>query len=88
MDILAYVKSGTLADYIRKRNLAYVIDCSAMLGPDLALRGGYADGALSSCLKPEQQIDSGNPSSRWQDSVLTLYKVDTHCLESHTMRVR
>jgi hypothetical protein len=87
-DILPYARSGTLAEYIRERNLAYVIDYSAMLGPNLALRGGYADGTLGKCLKPEQQIDSNNRSSLFQDSVLTLYKVDSRCLESHTRRAR
>jgi hypothetical protein len=81
-DILAYAKSGTLAEYVRKRRLAYIIDSSAMFGPDLALRGGYADGKLRSCLQPVQQIDAERAESHWQDGVLTLYKVDASCLES------
>jgi hypothetical protein len=64
------------------------MDYSAMLGPDLAQRGGYGNGALRSCLQPQQQIDAENRLSHWQESVLTLYKVDTSCLESHTIRAR
>jgi hypothetical protein len=81
-DILPYARSGTLADYVRKRQLAYIVDYGAMLGKDLSLRGGYADGLLASCLKPQMQIDAARPEQHWQDSALTLYKVDVSCLES------
>jgi hypothetical protein len=87
-DVLPHARTGTLADYIRERDLAYVIDYSAMLGPRLALRGGYADGTLGKCLNPEQQIDADKRLSLFQDSVLTLYRVDSRCLESQTRRVR
>jgi hypothetical protein len=87
-DILAYAKSGRLADYIRERKLAYIVDYSAMFEPHLALRGGYGDGSLRSCLQPQHEIDSDKPLSHWQNGVLTLYSVDAHCLGSHTAGVR
>lgn len=87
-DILPYARSGTLADYVRKRHLAYIVDYPAMFGGKLALRGGYADGVLARCLQAQVQIDADRPNLRWEDTVLTLYKVDSQCLESHATSAR
>jgi hypothetical protein len=78
-DILPYAKSGTLAKYVLRRDLAYVIDYGAMLGRGAGERGGYSDGILVSCLTPEEQIDTDKP---WEGSVLTLFKVDRDCLKA------
>lgn len=85
-EIFPYARSGTLARYIADRRIAYIIDYSAMFTPALARRGGYANGRLVACLRPEREIDANDPASRWQGSTLTLYKVDSSCLESKPSR--
>jgi hypothetical protein len=59
-----------------------------MFAPALALRGGYADGALRDCLEAQRQIDADELRSRWQESSLTLYKVDAGCVESRSAGAR
>ena len=84
--ILPYARSGTLIEYVRRRHLAYIIDYAAMLNGKLARRGGYADGALASCLQPLVRIDAADSASHWEDTAPTLYRVDAACIDTHTMR--
>jgi len=87
-DILPYARSGTLAKYVLQRHLAYVVDYAAMLDGNLALRGGYSDGTLARCLRPQGQVDADRSDLRWEDSMLTIYKVDALCLEAHARSAR
>jgi hypothetical protein len=85
-EILPYAKSGDLANYVAERGIAYIVDYSAMLTAEFARRGGYASGVLGSCLIPEAQIDASDRKSQWAQSTLTLYRVDSGCLELHGQR--
>jgi hypothetical protein len=79
-DILEFVKSGNLADYILARKIDYIVDFPEMLSELEAGRGGYANGKLASCLSVQQKLAPDLPVNEWMGSVISLFKVDRNCL--------
>lgn len=77
-EILPYLKSKSLVDYVKAKNISYVVDYEAMLTDAMkSERGGYGDGSLSKCLQKLREIDGGAPG--WRDSPLSIYRVKRDC---------
>ncbi len=78
-EVLPYIKSNKLMDYLKLKKIDYVVDYQIMLDDkNRRLRGGYDDERVFRCLTPIEPVD-GN-SSGWRSSRLTLFKVDVACL--------
>ena len=76
--ILPYLKRKSLFDYVKAKNIAYVVDYERMLTDAMkSKRGGYGDGSLSKCLQKLREIDGGAPG--WRDSRLSIYRVKRDC---------
>lgn len=78
-DVLPYVKSGRLSDYVAARQIDHVMDFPLMLTGMFAKSHGYSDGRLLACLRPEQKISAVSPEEKFGGE-LTLYKVERDCL--------
>lgn len=78
-EVLPYIKSNKLMDYLKLKRIDYVVDYKEMLdNKNLRLRGGYDDERVFRCLVPIEPVDGG--SSGWGSSKLMLFKVDAACL--------
>lgn len=78
-ELLPYIKSNKLMDYLKLKKINYVVDYKEMLdNKNLRLRGGYDDERVFRCLAPIEPVDGS--SSGWGNSRLMLFKVDAACL--------
>ncbi len=78
-DAVPFIKSNTLMDYIKARQIRYIADYSEMLtSKGMRARGGYVDPRVDRCLIAERVLDEGLP--RWANAKFTLYKVKPGCL--------
>jgi hypothetical protein len=74
-DIEPYARSGTLAGYIDRRHIGYVIDFPVMLlSSEREAEGGYPCGVLTRRLEPLRRIID-DPRYQWGSFSLTVYKV-------------
>jgi len=80
--ILPYAKGGTLAAYVSRRNIGYVVDFSNVWMPAMARRGGYGDGSLYSCTENGKDPFPGDPYNSFYGSHLELYRIQRSCVES------
>ncbi len=69
-DAQPYILSDRLIDYIKDRNIRWVVDTDRMLGGDFARRGGYSDGTLAAALVPRELFNL--PANV---GIFTLYEV-------------
>ena len=77
-DVLPYIKSNSLYDYIKLRKIDYLIDYEIMLSrQDLRIRGGYSDSRISQCIWPLQAVDGNSPTLA--GSRLFLFEVVQGC---------
>jgi len=78
-EVFRYIKNNKLMDYLKRKNVDYIIDYKEMIdNKSLRIRGGYDDERVFRCLKPLQQVDAD--SSSWCNSRLTMFKVNRNCL--------
>ncbi|HXZ85536.1 MAG TPA: hypothetical protein VEI82_08610 [Myxococcota bacterium] len=76
-DIYAAAVSGKLLDYVCRRGVRAVVDYAEMIqNPELALRGGHADGRLHALLHGELDFTKDAPGERWHDTDLWLWRFD------------
>lgn len=78
-DVYPAIVSGRLAAYLGANKIAYLVDFPSMLSPAGGARGGYADGTLVRCARPERTIA---PAATFDGTPLTLFKVDLACTEA------
>lgn len=77
-DLLVYIKQNRLFDYLKARNIAFLVDYEEMLGNPLRRRrGGYADERFDRCVRPLQALDGDAPD--WVGTHLRLYQVVPGC---------
>jgi len=77
-EVLPFIKSNTLFDYIKRRNVNYLIDYEEMLNNrSLRIRGGYFDERMDRCISPLQAVDVGFPA--WGEGRLKLFEVIQNC---------
>ncbi len=79
-DLLEPIVSNRLANYVLDRRIDYILDFPTMLDAWHSRRGGYADGALASCLVSPRALGDDRPENLWGQGVVTLFKVDRECL--------
>lgn len=79
-EVLPFARSNRLLDYIKLRNIGYVVDYEEMIRyPDLRLRGGYEEARTDKCLRPLQPVD-GEMDQFWGESRLKIIEVVPGCL--------
>ena len=77
-EVLPYIKSNNLFDYIKAKNIDYLVDYQLMLTSRvLRKRGGYFDERIDRCVSPIQAIDGNSPN--WYGSRLFIFKVIPGC---------
>ena len=77
-EVLPFIKSNTLFDYIISKKIDYLIDYETMLNnKSVRIRGGYMDDRIDRCLFPLQAVDGSNGS--WAGARLKVYKVARDC---------
>lgn len=77
-DVLPFIKSNTLFDYIKYRNINYLIDYEVMLNSGMfRIKGGYLDERIDRCLRPLEAIDGDSPS--WGGGRVRLFEVIKGC---------
>lgn len=80
-DIYPYAKAGALADYVRARKMAFILDYEIMFTrQDVAQRGGYGNGKLFSCMTSLANFSAVDATRQWTGSDLKLFRVDPLCL--------
>ena len=79
-DVVPYVVSDRLADYIDARGIRYIVDYRYMVElPRTLLRGGYADGRLVGCLSaPTRTFEHPDVPDL---QTVEIRPVEPHCLE-------
>ena len=80
--ILSYffIMRQSLAEYIYNRRIQYLFDFPAILSSDVAKTHGFADGKLQRCLKTEVVLPVEWAADLWQETGVTIYRVDLDCL--------
>lgn len=74
-----FILNNNLGDYLKKRNVDYLVDYEEMIrNPLLMKRGGY-DAGLRTCMQAEKMFDS--PQGKWNQSSLILFRVNLDCLK-------
>jgi hypothetical protein len=58
-DIYPYAVGNSLPDYLREKNIGYILDFENMLHPPFPERGGYDDANFLSQLEPVKEFDQG-----------------------------
>ncbi len=77
-EVFPFIKSNTLFDYIKSRNINYLIDYEEMLNNrSYRVRGGYLDERMDRCLRSLGVVD-GN-SVNWRGSRLRVFEVIQDC---------
>lgn len=77
-EILPYIKTNKLFDYIRLKKITYLIDYEEMIRNEkLRKRGGYYDIRMDKCIISIAEVENHNP--KWGDGSLKLYKVKEDC---------
>jgi hypothetical protein len=77
-EVLPFIKSNTLFDYIKYRGIDYLIDYEAMLNIKyFRIKGGYLDERFYRCLRPLQAVDGDSP--KFFDSRIRVFKVIRDC---------
>jgi len=78
-EVLPFIKSNTLLDYVKKRNIKYLVDYEAMVKIKLfRTKGGYDDARTDKCIKPLQAVDGDFVG--WANSRLMLFEIVPECL--------
>lgn len=76
-EVFPFIKSNSLLDYIKKRNINYLVDYEAMLKTNaFRIKGGYDDPQVDNCIISFAVIDE-KPSG-WGS--VTIYKIKDDCL--------
>jgi hypothetical protein len=77
-EVLPFIKNNTLFDYIRSRNINYLIDYEAQLNDRrFRIRGGYLDDRVDKCLKPLQTVDGHSPD--WGGLRIRMFEIVHGC---------
>lgn len=76
-DAIPYILDNTLIDYIKGREIGFIVDYDQMFSEQFRLRGGYDDSRIDNCIRLVQPI--GDNSEQWGSSLLSLYSVDQVC---------
>lgn len=77
-EVLPFIKNNTLFDYIKSRNINYLIDYEAQLNDRrFRIRGGYLDDRVDKCLKPLQTVDGHSPN--WRGLRLRMFEMVHGC---------
>lgn len=78
-DAVPFIKDNTLLDYVKQRNIRYIVDYANMLrSKGMRVRGGYDDPRLEWCVTPVRRLDDGKAT--WTNSVLSMYAITPNCL--------
>jgi hypothetical protein len=76
--VLPFIKSNSLFDYIKSRNINYLIDYDEELyGRLYRIRGGYLDERMDRCIRPLQAVDGDFPP--WGVGRLRVFEVVSDC---------
>ena len=78
--ILPYAKSGTLAQYLVKRHIDYILESPQMFYAWMPLRGGYADGKIQRCITSTLDLFPDDPYNLYAGDRIRLYHLDSNCL--------
>lgn len=78
--ILPYAKSGTLAQYLVKRHIDYILESPQMFYAWMPLRGGYADGKIHRCITSTVDLFPDDPYNDYAGDRIRLYHLDMNCL--------
>jgi hypothetical protein len=77
-EVLPFIKNNTLFDYIKSRNINYLIDYEAQMNDRrFRIRGGYLDDRVDKCLKPLQTVDGHSPD--WEGLRLRMFEMVHGC---------
>ena len=77
-DVIPYVTSNSLFDYIKERNISYLVDYSIMLERiDMRIRGGYDDWRSTHCITLEKVIDK--ESQMFGESRVSIFSIQKAC---------
>lgn len=76
-DVYAAVAGNRLANYLVDRDIRYVVDFTSMLDTEGGRRGGYSDGTLARCVKPERTFGA---DVDFNGHKYTLMSVDHACI--------
>jgi hypothetical protein len=77
-EVLPYIKSNTLFDYIRSRNIRYLIDYEETLtNRARRMRGGYLDRRMDQCVHALDAIDGDAP--KWLESRVKVFEILPGC---------
>ena len=77
-EVLPFIANNNLFDYIKLRDIRYVIDYEEMFkNPARRVRGGFVDPRMDRCLRPLEAIDGDSPV--WWGSRVRMYEVVRGC---------
>jgi hypothetical protein len=77
-EIVPYIKSNQLIEYLNLKQIRFLIDYEDMLKRnDLRKRGGYDDPRVEKCIKPLFAVDKN--FIPWDSSPLKIFAVDNDC---------
>jgi hypothetical protein len=77
-EVLPYIQSNTLFDYIKSRNIRYLIDYEEMLtNRARRMRGGYLDRRMDQCVHALDAIDGDAPM--WLESRVRMFEILPGC---------
>lgn len=80
--IVPYIKTSRLPEYLVYRNIHFIVDSEEMLkSPRLRQRGGYQDFIMDECIQRVEILDDNDPRYQAKTPV-GLYRVDTQCIET------
>jgi hypothetical protein len=78
-EVLQFIKNNQLLDYLKIKNIDYIVDYKEMIeNKHLRILGGYDDERVFRCLTAIKQLDANSVS--WSNSKLFLFKVNKTCL--------
>jgi hypothetical protein len=78
--IVPYIKSGKVLEYLVFRKINFLIDSTEMLtNQKLRIQGGYSNPIVDQCITPIRSLDYLDPKYSASTPV-TLFFVDTNCL--------
>lgn len=76
-EIVPYIKSNTMYDYIIKKHIKFIADYEIMFTEGYRRRGGYLDKRVDECITPMMTIDESKVGMG--DSKLKLFMISPKC---------
>jgi len=77
-EVLPFIKSNRLFDYLESKGITYLIDYEEMLtNKKLRKRGGYDDSRVDRCITSITAVDNDSP--KWYDGRLQLFAIKQGC---------